>query len=162
MPKRLQAIPTPLQRLIRERRKELKKSDGLTQTDIARAIGIQSPEFITLLEQGRRNIDLNRIPQLADVLKINRKDLCRLALYEAAPGLYAALFDSMLPPTTGQVAAIGDEDEEPAGSIVVSAESVYPIGCFLRLPEPLRKSVERLIEELDKYAWPAYHGRDRD
>jgi transcriptional regulator with XRE-family HTH domain len=160
MPKRLEGTPSPLQRRIRERREQLKESEHLTQTDIARAIGIESPEFITMLEQGRRNLDLNKVPRLADVLKLDRKDMCKLALYEAAPSLYAELFGTSLPPTVTE--AVLDEDlDEPPRMIAVTSELLYPVELLMKLPEPLRESVERLIGDLNRYAWPAYRGRDR-
>ena len=159
MPKRIGGTPSPLQRRIRERREQLKESEYLTQTDIAKAIGIGSPEFITMLEQGRRNLDLNKVPQLADVLKLDRKDLCRMALYEAAPNLYATLFDTSLPPNVSEVVPNEDEDEEPVRSVSVTPEMVYPVELLMRLPEHLRRSVERLIEDLDQYAWQAYRDR---
>jgi transcriptional regulator with XRE-family HTH domain len=160
MPKRLKGIPGPFQRRIRERREELKKLEGLTQTDIARAIGIESPEFITMLEGGHRNLDLNKVPRLAEVLKLNSKDLCKLALYETAPSLYAELFDTLVPPHP-EDSALGEDGEgiQPR-PMAITSEMAYPVALLMRLPENLRKSVERLIEELDRYTWQSYRGRD--
>ena len=139
MPKRLEGTPSPFQRRIRERREQLKESEHLTQTDIARAIGIESPEFITMLEQGRRNLDLNKVPRLADVLKLDRKNLCKLALYETAPSLYAELFDTSLPPGVTEAVLDEDADEPPPRAMGVTRELVYPVELLMRLPEPLRK-----------------------
>jgi hypothetical protein len=110
-----------------------------------------------MLEQGRRNLDLNKVPRLADVLKLDRKDLCKLALYESAPSLYAELFDTSLPPSVTEA----DAEKPPRRTIAVTSELVYPVELLMRLPEAVRKSVERLIGDLDRYAWPAYRGRDR-
>jgi transcriptional regulator with XRE-family HTH domain len=159
MPKRLAGTPSPFQLRIRERREQLKKLEHLTQTDIAKAIRIGSPEFITMLEQGRRNLDLNKVPELADVLKLDRKDLCKLALYEAAPNLYATLFDTSLPPNVSEVVPNEDEDEALVRAVTVTPEMVHPVELLMRLPEHLRRSVERLIEDLDQYAWQAYRER---
>lgn len=160
MPKRLEGTPSPLQRRIRQRREELKESEHLTQTDIARAIGIESPEFITMLEQGRRNLDLNKVPRLADILKLDRKDLCKLALYEAAPSLYAELFNTTMPPSATEPVPGEDGEEISPSPLVVNPEMAYPVELLMRLPINLRKSVERLIEDLDRYIWQAYRGRD--
>lgn len=67
--------------VLKHRRKEL----DLLQPDIARAIGVKSADFISLVESGRRSMDLNRIPALARVLKLNAKDLLLLAIYEQWP-----------------------------------------------------------------------------
>jgi len=161
MPTRLKGTPSPFQLRIRERREQLKESEGLTQTKIANAIGIASPEFITMLEQGRRNLDLNKVSRLADVLKLDRKELCKLALYEAAPSLYAELFDTLLPPNVTESVADEGEEENPLTSLAVTPGMVYPVQVLMRLPEDLRRSVERLIEDLDRYTSPAYRGRDQ-
>jgi len=67
--------------VLKHRRQEL----GLLQPDIARAIGVKSADFISLVESGQRSMDLNRIPALARVLKLNAKDLLLLAIHEQWP-----------------------------------------------------------------------------
>jgi transcriptional regulator with XRE-family HTH domain len=74
-------------RLIRRRREELR----LTQAEIAEKIDV-TPDFVALAELGYRRLDLDRIPALADALKLNRRQLCRQALRERAPELYRQLF----------------------------------------------------------------------
>ena len=74
-------------RLIRHRREEL----DLTQSEVAEKVGV-TPDCITLFELGYRRPDLDRIPALADALKLNRRQLCRQALQERAPELYRQLF----------------------------------------------------------------------
>ena len=72
---------------IRHRRREL----NLTQREVGESLGV-TPDFITLVELGHRRLDLDRIPALADALKLDRAQLCRGALEERAPELYAELF----------------------------------------------------------------------
>ena len=74
-------------RLIRHRREQL----DLTQQEVAGKIGVTS-DCITLVELGYRRLDLDRIPALANALKLNRRRLCRQALQERAPELYRQLF----------------------------------------------------------------------
>ena len=76
-----------LSRLIRHRREEL----NLTQQQVAEKMGVTS-DAITLVELGYRRLDLDRIPALADALKLNRRQLCRQALQERAPELFRQLF----------------------------------------------------------------------
>jgi len=73
--------------VLKHHRQEL----GLLQPDIARAIGVKSADFISLVESGQRSMDLNRIPALARVLKLNAKDLVLLAIHEQWPEASAVL-----------------------------------------------------------------------
>ncbi len=70
-----------LAEVLKHRRQEL----SLLQPDIARAIGVKSADFISLVESDQRSMDLNRIPALARVLKLNAKDLVLLAIHEQWP-----------------------------------------------------------------------------
>jgi len=72
---------------IRARRQQLCK----TQADIAAECGISSPDFISLVEAGRRRVKLERVPRLAEVLGVDPTYLCRLALTSWAPQFAAAL-----------------------------------------------------------------------
>jgi transcriptional regulator with XRE-family HTH domain len=74
--------------IIRARRREL----HLTQSDVAHGLGFLSPEFISMCESGRRAVELNKIPKLAEILRLDPVNLCRLALTEAAPLMAIALF----------------------------------------------------------------------
>ena len=83
-----------------------------------------------------------------------------MALYEAAPGLYAALFDSLAPPGATESHSAEEEDEESVHPITVQNKLLYPVELLIRLPQPLQKAVERLIEDLHSYACQPYRGRD--
>ena len=74
--------------VIRNRRRQLQRS----QREVARAVGIQSADFISLVEKGQRRIDLDRIPALAAVLDLDVHQLCRQALALSAPRMAEALF----------------------------------------------------------------------
>lgn len=76
--------------LLKHRRKEL----GLLQPDIASAIGVKSADFISLVESGQRSMDLNRIPALARVLRLNAKDLVLTAIREQWPEAAVVLTSS--------------------------------------------------------------------
>ena len=78
---------TTVSEVLKHRRQEL----GLLQPDIAKAIGVKSADFISLVESGQRSMDLNRIPALARVLKLNAKDLVLLAIHEQWPEAAAVL-----------------------------------------------------------------------
>ena len=78
--------------LIRQRRIELR----IKQSTIAAEMRVE-PESVGHWERGRRRMELNKIPRLAGILQLNKKDLCRLALFEWHPRLYATLFGSEPP-----------------------------------------------------------------
>src|SRR4051794_40497893 len=73
--------------VIRRRRVGL----GLTQVDVATGLNIE-PESVSLWENDRRHMELDKLPRLAIILKVNAADLCRLALFQWHPLLYCALF----------------------------------------------------------------------
>jgi len=77
----------PLRVLIRQRRKEL----GLSQSDLAEALRVTS-ECITSWENGRRRMELGKLPRLAAVLQLDPKELCQQGLAEFYPVIHATLF----------------------------------------------------------------------
>jgi transcriptional regulator with XRE-family HTH domain len=72
---------------IRRRRLQLR----LKQADIAAELHV-TDEAIGHWESGRRRTELNKIPRLAAVLKVNPQALCRKALDEWYPAFYDGLF----------------------------------------------------------------------
>jgi transcriptional regulator with XRE-family HTH domain len=73
--------------LIRQRRIQLR----LKQTTIAAELRVE-PESVGHWENGRRRPELDKLPRVAAILQLNKDYLCRLALSEWHPCLYAALF----------------------------------------------------------------------
>jgi transcriptional regulator with XRE-family HTH domain len=73
---------------IRSRRHQL----NLTQQEVADALGVTS-DFIGLVELGYRRLDLDKIPQLADVLNVESVGLSLWALRDRAPQLYQTIFN---------------------------------------------------------------------
>ena len=78
---------TQIASFIRTRRREL----SLTQADVARSCGLASCDFIGLVESDRRRLQLERIPRLAEVLEVEPRFLCQLALCSWSPRFAAAL-----------------------------------------------------------------------
>ena len=81
-----------LSQLLRQRRQTL----HLTQAQVAEQLKVE-PESVGLWEHDRRRMELDRIPRLAGILKLNGKYLCQLALSEWHPRLYAELFGAVRP-----------------------------------------------------------------
>lgn len=127
------------QRIIREKRKEL----GRSQADVARAIGIESPEFISMVELGVRRIDLNRVPALARALELDATKLCQYVLWDAAPEMFRTLFGENYAP--GRV--------PPAPPEQLSILEIPPDMAdfwqrYTSLPEELRLAIDTIVKSL--------------
>ena len=79
--------------ILANRRKQL----GLTQEVVAIGVNILSPEFIGLVERGKRHFDLNKIPKLAHVLGLPGNRPVEVYLNEHAPDAYKVLFEAANP-----------------------------------------------------------------
>ena len=81
-------VPTamPLNILLRRRREEL----HLLQAEVAEALHV-TPECIGRWEDGSRRMELSKVPRIAEVLRLNAKQLCAKALAEFHPLFYATL-----------------------------------------------------------------------
>jgi transcriptional regulator with XRE-family HTH domain len=98
---------TTLRDFIRRRRGAL----HLSQKALGKLIGVTG-ELICFVEAGQRRLNLDRMPDLASALGCDRKELCRRALQEAAPSLYAELFAAAVPLAVGGIAEYGDTAAE--------------------------------------------------
>lgn len=85
----------PLCQIIRQRRAALR----LTQAQVAAELRVE-PATVGLWENGRRRMELDKIPRLAAILQLNEADLCRRALWEWHPRLHASLFGPQPPRVT--------------------------------------------------------------
>jgi transcriptional regulator with XRE-family HTH domain len=86
-----------LSRLIKQRRDALR----LKQQQIADELRV-GPESVGNWERAKRRIELDRVPPLAAILQLDPQDLCRIALFETHPRLYATLFGTERPPQPRQ------------------------------------------------------------
>jgi transcriptional regulator with XRE-family HTH domain len=77
----------PFSDFIRQRRLELR----LKQADIAAELHV-TEEAVGHWESGRRRPELNKVPRLASVLKVQPQALCRKSLDEWYPAFYDGLF----------------------------------------------------------------------
>jgi transcriptional regulator with XRE-family HTH domain len=57
---------------------------GMTQSEVARRLGVHG-DFICLIEKGHRNLSLDRVPKMAEILGIDTLELCWVALAEQYP-----------------------------------------------------------------------------
>jgi len=94
---------TTLRDFIRRRRGDL----HLSQRALGQLIGVTG-ELICFVEAGQRRLNLDRMPDLASALGCDRKGLCRRALEEAAPSLFAELFAAAVPADAGRLTEYGE------------------------------------------------------
>lgn len=57
------------------RLKELRESKGITQTFIARQIGFESVSSYSMIEKGKRRLDIFKAKKVAEILDVKIEDL---------------------------------------------------------------------------------------
>ena len=82
----------PLHQILRRRRQELR----LKQAQVAEALEV-TPEAVGLWECGRRRMEMDKLPRIAESLRLEKRDLCLVALHEFHPRVYAELFGREAP-----------------------------------------------------------------
>ncbi|MBK9445778.1 MAG: XRE family transcriptional regulator [Betaproteobacteria bacterium] len=65
------------------------------QAEIAREVGFDNPNVLTMLKQGKTKIPLNRVGSLAQALGINPRHLMRMVLEEYMPETWNAVEESL-------------------------------------------------------------------
>ena len=106
----------PFCQILRRRRIELR----LRQAEIAAELRVE-PETIGHWESGRRRMELDKIPRLASILRLDARDLCRRALSEWHPRFHDTLFDAGQP----QTPPCPEESRPDAGS----SRNLLPAGA---------------------------------
>jgi transcriptional regulator with XRE-family HTH domain len=86
---------TPVDRSVADTLRRRREELGLSQEGIATQLGLTA-DFIGLCERGMRRVGLDRIPQLAQILEVNAKDLAMMALVEEAPQMADVLLQGKL------------------------------------------------------------------
>ena len=122
-----------LSRLIRQRRMALR----LKQSMIAAQLRVE-PESIGHWESGRRRMELDKLPRVAAILQINQRDLCRLALFEWHPRLYAAQFGSE-PPRPPRCIESSPENNESGSDTLGAATPSRPLEVGVIVTHSLRE-----------------------
>ena len=72
--------------------KQLRERAGLTQRDMAAALGLEYYTFISQLENGRGKIPSQRYRDWAHVLKSDEKQFVKTLLMYTEPATYSILF----------------------------------------------------------------------
>lgn len=124
-----------LRQVIRDRRQQ----KNMTQAEVAKSVGVSSPEFIGMVEAGTRRIDLDKVPTLAGILDLDRKDLVAMALSETHPLAYKELFGKKIPKATN-----GSNKDQ----VDLSAEETDLIQKFRGLPKEAQVGVTILVDQM--------------
>jgi len=64
---------------------------GMTQAELAKAVGIKTPNFVSMIATGRSKLPIARVPAVADALGVSRTYLMRLVLGQDHPELLAVM-----------------------------------------------------------------------
>lgn len=113
---------------------------GMSQRDLSKATGHASPEWTTMIETGARKLDIDLAPKVAQILKINPKDLAQLAFSQYYPQAYRALFGSQKP-------GLPEEKETP---VTLMAETCELAMIFDALPPNDRSIVMMVAQALKR------------
>jgi len=134
---------------IRRRREAL----GLSQEEVASQLGLTS-DFVGLCERGMRRVGLDRIPQLAEILEVNAKDLAVMALSEEAPLLADVMLQGKLSsnfqlPVRGKAEQEGFRrlmalDRNQRQPILATIDALYDMHSLRKNDEERAKSQPRV------------------
>jgi hypothetical protein len=140
---------TRLQELVGTRRKALRPP--VSQAALAKAANVKSPELISLVEAGWRRFKLDRIPYVADALRIKRIDLIKLELHEKAPMVYKELWGSTDPFDAASVSK-----SEVSQATTFDGDFMTK---FHSLPQKSRNMLTMMLEELYESSRAQVHQR---
>jgi hypothetical protein len=71
-----------------------------SQKDIADEMGFSKPNIITMFKKGHTKLPIDRVPEMADAIGLDKGRLMRLALREYFPGMLDAMEDCLAPMVT--------------------------------------------------------------
>jgi len=77
-------VISPIAKFINNRISELKK-EGLTQRDIASAIGYNKPNILSMMKNGETKVPIDKVPAFARALRCDPVYLYRLAMQQYWP-----------------------------------------------------------------------------
>lgn len=66
-------------------------ASDLKQNEIARKLGYDNPNIISMFKKGLTKVPINKLPILADILGINKAALLRRAMLEYAPEIWRTI-----------------------------------------------------------------------
>jgi transcriptional regulator with XRE-family HTH domain len=72
--------------------REARRLKGMTQAELATAIGVNNFQFISGIENGRTSIPPERQRILADVLGIDRAEFAKVVMRYSNPWMYADVY----------------------------------------------------------------------
>jgi transcriptional regulator with XRE-family HTH domain len=101
---------------VRQRRLEL----GFSLEALCQKLGLKHTETLCMVETGERKPPLDRLPDLADALSLDRTELCRMFLKETAPKFSTALFaHNGKSPSASATSAEQPEPGEPKFGVIM-------------------------------------------
>ncbi len=82
------------------------KRSGKTQREVAREIGFERPNIVSMIKTGETKLPLDRVPAIAHALEVDPAYLMRLALCEYEPELFEIIVHHVGKPLTRNEQAV--------------------------------------------------------
>jgi transcriptional regulator with XRE-family HTH domain len=112
--------------------RQQRQRKGWSQAELAEKIGAKSGSFVTLVEAGKRGVNIDDIPSIANALELDGSALTKLYIHDRYPHVYTVLFGAEIPNVV----------PEAPGSFI--PDMTYRLQS---LPRELRSPLEALIAE---------------
>jgi transcriptional regulator with XRE-family HTH domain len=122
------------------------ETSGLTQREIARRAGFETPNMISMMKTGDTKVPIDRIPALADALGVPALEFLRVAMIEYDPGVWDVLTRILGGPLTRneELLLFALDVADPDGRIVfddANLRLVATIFDHMQLEAKLREDV---------------------
>ena len=118
-----------------------RNAKGKTLAEIARHIGYGSGDYYQLIEAGKRMVDGDKIPLLADALDVNRQELSKLYLRIVYPNLHSTFW-------AAEDVHLSETDPTDKRFVEVSERTIDLLNRIYKLPSVKRRKLLDLLDML--------------
>jgi transcriptional regulator with XRE-family HTH domain len=122
--------------------KQARERAGVTQAQVSTHMGHKTMEWLSMIENGLRSLDIEKIPALASYLGIHAKDLTFVALCQYYPNTAHALFPGQ---TIGDLRTCAEGSQQ--GPPLDDATATH-VRDFTQLTEEHREMIQTMTAAL--------------
>jgi transcriptional regulator with XRE-family HTH domain len=112
----------------------------ISQKEFSKRVGHASAEWTGMIESGARKLDIDLVPRVAQILKVNLRDLTLVALAQYYPKTYSVLFGQQEP----------GMPQEQATPVTLQPETYDMAMIFEALPPRERGMILEITKALSK------------
>jgi transcriptional regulator with XRE-family HTH domain len=120
---------------------------GRTQKELAREIGFERPNILSMIKTGETKLPLERIPEVATALEVDPAYLMRLALCEYEPELFGIIVHTLGKPLTRNEQAV-----------VEAYRRIAPLDD-VEITDDAQAQLMLTIDSMRMFPWPRRRGR---